>query len=103
VHRVASELAAAGWKLGAVISDNGSEFRSKEFTSELAGVGVKHRASELGAQPQTGTSSALQLTIPEECWRPAFARALAPKSTALAQDLEQYLWTCNFDRAHTGA
>ena len=30
VHRVASELAAAGWKLQAVISDNGSEFRSQE-------------------------------------------------------------------------
>ena len=35
-------------------------------------------------------------------WRPAFARALAPKSTALEKDLKQYLWTYNFDRAHTG-
>ena len=39
VHRVATELAAAGWKLHAVISDNGSEFRSKEFTSELFAPG----------------------------------------------------------------
>jgi hypothetical protein len=30
------------------------------------------------------------------------ARALAPKSTALKQDLEQYLFTYNFYRAHTG-
>jgi hypothetical protein len=29
VHHVASELAAAGWKLGAVISDNGSEFAQR--------------------------------------------------------------------------
>ena len=95
MHRVASELAAAGWKLGAVISDNGSEFRSRQFTSELARLGAQHRRIRAGRPTSNGHVERLQLTILEECWRPAFARALA-------QDLEQYLWTYKFDRAHTG-
>ena len=102
VHRVASELAAAGWKLRAVISDNGSEFRSKEFVGELQRLDVQHRRIRAGRPTSNGNVERLQLTILEECWRPAFARALAPKSTALKQDLEQYLQTYNYDRAHTG-
>jgi hypothetical protein len=35
-------------------------------------------------------------------WRPAFARSLVPKLTALAKDLDHYLGYYNFDRAHTG-
>jgi hypothetical protein len=44
----------------------------------------------------------LQLTILDECWRPAFARWLVPKVTALSQDLDDYLHYYNTDRAHTG-
>lgn len=44
----------------------------------------------------------LQQTILEECWRPSFARSLVPKLTALERDLEAYLWTYNYDCAHTG-
>jgi len=55
-----------------------------------------------GRPTSNGCVERAQLTILEECWRPAVARALAPKSTALEQDLEQYLWIYNFDTAHTG-
>jgi hypothetical protein len=44
----------------------------------------------------------LQLTILEQCWRPSFARSLAPKITALERDLDEYLDYYNNDRAHTG-
>lgn len=44
----------------------------------------------------------VQLTILEECWRPAFSRSLAPRITALRRDLEEYLRYYNTDRAHTG-
>ena len=43
-----------------------------------------------------------QLTTLEECWRPAFARSLAPRSTALERDLDEYLDYFDYDRAHTG-
>lgn len=102
VHRVAQELGQAGWRLGAVISDNGSEFRSKEFTGALEDLEVDHRRIRAGRPTSNGHVERLQLTILEECWRPAFARSLVPKSTALKRDLEQYLRYYNFDRAHTG-
>ena len=85
-----------------MISDNGSEFRAKDFTDELAALEAQHRRIRAGRPTANGNVERLQLTILEECWRPAFARSLAPKSTALKADLEQYLWTYNFDRAHTG-
>ena len=52
-------------------------------------------------RPNSDASSA-SFFILEECWRPSFARSLAPKTTALARDLEEYLRYFNFDRAHTG-
>jgi len=44
----------------------------------------------------------VQETIPEECWKSAFARYLIPKYTGLRLDLDRYLTYYNTDRAHTG-
>src|SRR5436190_6552388 len=52
--------------------------------------------------PSNGCVERVQLTILEECWRPAFSRSLAPKITALRRDLDEYLDYYNADRAHTG-
>jgi transposase InsO family protein len=101
-ERVAGELARAGWRLEAVITDNGSEFRSGAFGASLARLGVEQRRIRAGRPTSNGHVERLQQTILEECWRPAFARSLVPKLTALAKDLKQYLGYYNFDRAHTG-
>jgi transposase InsO family protein len=102
VERVARELAQAGWRLGAAITDNGSEFRSGAFASTLKRLGIEQRRIRAGRPTSNGHVERLQQTILEECWRPAFARSLVPKLTALAKDLEHYLGYYNFDRAHTG-
>ena len=102
VERVASELAQAGWQLEAVISDNGSEFRSGSFARTLARLGAQQRRIRAGRPTSNGHVERLQQTILEECWRPSFARSLVPKLTALQADLRQYLGYYNFDRAHTG-
>jgi transposase InsO family protein len=102
LHRVAAELKAAGWKLGEVTTDNGSEFRSKDFGRAVAAERAVQRFIKAGRPNSNGCVERLQLTILEECWRPAFARSLAPKTTALAKDLDEYLAYYNFDRAHTG-
>jgi transposase InsO family protein len=102
VERVASELAAAGWRLEAVISDNGSEFRSREFGQGLERLQVEQRFIRAGRPTSNGHVERLHQTILEECWRPSFARSLVPKYTALRRDLKQYLRYYNFDRAHTG-
>lgn len=102
VHRVATELAAAGWKLKAVSTDNGSEFRSSEFRRAVEAVGAEGRYIRAGRPQTNGCAERVQRTILEECWRPSFARSLVPKVTALQRDLVQYLSYYNFDRGHTG-
>jgi transposase InsO family protein len=102
LHRVATELAAAGWKLREVTTDNGSEFRAHEFGAAVQRLGARRRFIRAGRPNSNGCVERVQLTILEECWRPAFARSLVPRSTALRQDLEDYLLEYNHDRAHTG-
>ena len=102
VHRVARDLKAAGWRLKEVTTDNGSEFRAREFGEAVEQLGARQRFIKAGRPDSNGCVERLQLTILEECWRPAFARSLAPKSTALERDLDEYLDYFNFDRAHNG-
>ena len=102
VHLVAKELKAAGWRLREVTTDNGSEFRAGAFGEAVEAAGARQRRIKAGRPNSNGCVERLQLTILEECWRPAFARSLAPKITALERDLDEYLGYFNFDRAHTG-
>jgi transposase InsO family protein len=102
VRRVASELARAGGRLEAVITDNGSEFRAGTFTRKLEALAVQQRRIRAG-RPQTNWHvERLQQTILEECWRPSFARSLVPKLTALAGDLNQDL-ACTTSTTRTPA
>ncbi len=102
VRRVAGELARAGWKLQAISTDNGSEFRSGEFRAVVAELGAEQRFIRAGRPQTNGCVERVQRTILEECWRPTFAKSLVPKFTALARDLVQYLGFYNHERAHTG-
>ena len=102
VHRVARELAAAGWKLAEVTTDNGSEFRARDFQAAVTAVGARQRFIRAGRPNSNGCVERAQQTILEECWRPSFARSLVPKMTALQRDLDEYLHHYNYDRAHTG-
>lgn len=102
VRRVATDLAAIGWDLTAVSTDNGSEFRSAEFRATVHTLGATHRFIRAGRPQTNGCVERVQRTVLEECWRPSFARSLVPKSTALRRDLEQYLNYYNNERAHTG-
>ena len=52
VRRVADDLARAGWKLEAISTDNGSEFRSGEFRAVVAALGAAQRFIRAG-RPQT--------------------------------------------------
>lgn len=101
-RRVAAELSARGWRLEAVMTDNGSEFRSHDFRQAVATLGAEHRFIHAGRPQTNGCVERVQGTILDECWKPAFARHLIPKTTGLARDLAQYLRYYNTDRAHTG-
>jgi transposase InsO family protein len=99
---VAADLAARGWKLEKVMTDNASEFRSADFERAVAQVGARHEFIRAGRPQTNGCVERVQKTILDECWKPAFARFLIPKYTGLRLDLERYLRYYNADRAHTG-
>jgi transposase InsO family protein len=101
-RRVAQDLARRGWKLEAVMTDNASEFRSSDFVATVARLDAEHRLIRAGRPQTNGCVERVQLTILDECWKPAFARSLIPKVTGLSKDLEAYLVEYNTDRAHTG-
>jgi transposase InsO family protein len=68
-RRVADELAAAGWKLNAVLTDNGQEFRSHVFGNALRHTGAKQRSIRAGRPQTNGCVERVQRTILEEYWR----------------------------------
>jgi transposase InsO family protein len=102
VHRLASELKAAGWKLERVLSDNGNEFRGEAFGAALQRLGAEHSRIRAGRPQTNGHIEALHKTILDECWRPAFARYIYPSFTGLQKDLAAYLNYYNTDRVHHG-
>lgn len=101
-ERVAHDLAERGWRLQSVSTDNGSEFTSATFTGTIAGLGATHRRIHAGRPQSNGFVERVQLTVLDECWRPAFARYLVPKITGLRRGLNRFVWTYNTDRAHNG-
>ena len=101
-RRVAADLAAAGWQLERVLTDNGSEFRSGVFGATVRDLAATQTFIRAGRPATNGGVERVQRTILEECWRPSFARSLVPKLTGLTRDLAAYLRYYNEERAHTG-
>ena len=99
---MAADLAAHGWRLERVLSDNGSEFRSGVFGNTVRALGATQTFIRAGRPATNGAVERVQRTILEECWRPSFARSLVPKLTGLTRDLAAYLRFYNEERAHTG-
>lgn len=84
------------------MTDNGQEFRSADFRRTIHDLGAIQTFIHPGRPQTNGVVERVQRTILEECWKPAFARALVPKTPGLGRDLERYLDHYNTDRAHTG-
>jgi transposase InsO family protein len=66
-HSVAQDLAARGWKLKKVMTDNGSEFRATEFTRTVQELGAKHTFIHAGRPQTNGCVERAQQTLLEEC------------------------------------
>ena len=101
-RRVTQDLADRGSRLERVMTDNGSEFRSRESGRTVSDLGSRH-CFIYADRPQTnGCVERVQGAILEKCWKPAFPRCLIHKQTGLRRELERYLRYHNEDRAHTG-
>ena len=75
-------------KRGAVAAVEAIEGTTETIRRGITGAGVGAVVVEV-VEVLAAVSSDCRLTILEECWRPAFARSLAPKSTALECDLDE--------------
>jgi len=84
------------------LHDNASEFTSAEFARALAARGARQRRIHAGRPQSNGAVERVQLSVLDECWRPAFARYLIPTLTGLRRELARYVRYYNADRAHTG-
>ncbi len=85
-----------------MLCDNGNEFRGERFQQTVAGLGARVTHIRSGRPQTNGHVEALHRLSLEECWRPAFARFLYPRSTGLRRELGCYLAEYNFDRVHHG-
>ena len=65
-------------------------------------LGARHTRIHAGRPQTNGNVEALHKTILDECWRPAFARYLQPRTSGLKRELDTYLRFYNFDRVHHG-
>lgn len=101
-RRVAADLAEAGWNVRAILTDNGSEFRSSVFRQTVRELGGEHRFIRAGRPQTNGCVERVQRTVLEECWRPSFARSTVPSSTGLKRDLASYVHDYNWHRSHGG-
>jgi transposase InsO family protein len=101
-RQVAAELAARGWRLERVMSDNAQEFRSTTFRQTIATLGARQTFIRAGRPQTNGCVERVQQTILDEWGKQAFARYLIPNQTGLRLDLERYLRYYNTERAHTG-
>lgn len=101
-RRVAKDLKRCGWKLAAIMRDNGSESRTRSFRQTTVELRAEHCPIRSGRPQTNGCFQRVQGTILEECWKPAFARYLVPRPTGLGEELKHYLGYYNYERAHTG-
>jgi transposase InsO family protein len=101
-RRVAGELSEAGWRLERVLCDNGQEFRAIRFRQTLERHGARRTHIRAGRPQTNGHVEALQKTILDECWRPAFARYMQPALSGLRRELDDYLRYYNYERPHHG-
>jgi transposase InsO family protein len=101
-HRVAADLARWGWRLEAVSSDNGNEYRAAEFRETLTALGSEHRFIRAGRPQSNGKVERAQGTLLEECYQPALLNYVTPSITGLRRDLHDYLDYYNHQRPHWG-
>ena len=66
-QQVAADLAARGWKLERVMTDNASEFRSATFAQTISQLRARHSFIRAGRPQTNGCVERVQQTILEEC------------------------------------
>lgn len=94
-RRVAGDLAARGWQLEKVMSDNASEFHSAEFEAAVRRVGARHLFIRAGRPQTNGVVERVQETILEECFELSRSSGRGPLHGPQEQHCDRGVECCN--------
>jgi transposase InsO family protein len=87
-----------GYRLRAVITDNGPEYIAQEFRSALADRGLRHVRIPPRSPNHNAVVERFQGTMLQECWRPAFHRRRFISRRQLQAAADAWLITYNYRR-----
>lgn len=101
LDRVVTHFADAGWSVGRVLTDRGSEFKG-EFDEACRARGIRHTRTKPRHAFTNGFVERLQGTILHEHWRVEFRRRYFTRLGQLERSLQGYLRLYNHERPHRG-
>jgi transposase InsO family protein len=87
-----------GYRLRAVLTDNGPEYVAGEFRQDLATRDIRHGRIPARSPNHTAVVERFQGTMLQECWQPAFHRRRFVSRRQLQAAADAWLITCNHRR-----
>lgn len=102
INLVQRKLRRLGWPLGAVLSDNGPEYKSLTFRTRLTELGVAHHRIPPRSPNHNAVCERFQGTALQECWRPAFHRRRFSTIRQLQAEADAWLQDYHHRRRNHG-
>lgn len=100
---VVARLQAIDVELGGIVTDNGPQFISRQFTGHVAALGVDHTRTPPRSPDYNAVCERLQGTVLEEFYRPTFHRGHVSDIGLLNRQLQGWLQRYNTRRRNHGA
>jgi transposase InsO family protein len=100
---VVERLQAIDVELSGILTDNGPQFISKQFTSHATALGLDHYRTPPRSPDHNAVCERLQGTVLEEFYRPTFHRGHVSDVGLLNRQLQAWLTRYNTRRPNRGA
>jgi transposase InsO family protein len=98
VDHIVKHWARHGYKVRAVLSDNGPEYVAGGFRAALAAKQIRHHRIPPRSPNHNAVAERFHGTILQECWRPAFHRKRFVSHRQLQREADAWLITYNTAR-----
>jgi len=102
VHHLATSFSELGVALGAVLTDNGPEFRGRAFGAACDQLGVTHHRIPPRSPDHNAVCERFHGTVLQECYRPAFHRRRFDRVADLDASLQDFVHRYNTRRRNHG-
>jgi transposase InsO family protein len=100
---VVERLQAIDVELSGIVTDNGPQFISRQFTEHVAALGIDHTRTPPRSPDYNAVCERLQGTVLEEFYRPTFHRGHVSDVALLNRQLQGWLERYNTRRPNRGA